>query len=218
VAASLKSSVVPGGTLPVAEAISMASLFPLTVGQYQRMIDQGIVPEDNTVELLHGVLVRKDRSSPGDKSMGHSPLHRLIISLLTQLASRINNSNRFVQIQLPVICPPDGAPEPDAAVVRGTPRDYSQRLPEARDVFSVIEVAHSSLNRDRDDKLPIYASMAIAQCLIVNLNNSTVEVFEEPDAGSQRYRKRTVVISGGRVGLKVGESETFDFDAAEILP
>lgn len=150
--------------------------------------------------------------------MGHSPLHRLVISLLTQLALRINNASRFVQIQLPVVCPPDGAPEPDAAVVRGSPRDYAARFPTSRDVFSVIEVAHSSLARDHDDKLPIYASAGIPQCLIVNLNNNTIEIFEDPDAASQQYRTKATADRDARIILKVGDAEIFEFEAAEILP
>ena len=196
----------------------MASLFSLTVEQYQRMIDERIMPEDSTVELLCCVLVRKDRGSPGDDSMGHSPLHRLIISLLAELAIKINNASRFLQIQLPVICPPDGAPEPDAAVLRGSPRDYSSRLPSAQDVFSVIEVSHTSLSRDHDDKLPIYAAAGIPQYLIINLNNNTIEVFEDPDTLSEQYRTKTTVERTERVRLRVGEDEFFEFAAADVLP
>jgi hypothetical protein len=66
-----------GSSLPLADAVAAASLFPLNVEQYQQMIDQGIVPEDSSVELLRGELVLKNRTSPGEDSMGHSPLHRL---------------------------------------------------------------------------------------------------------------------------------------------
>src|SRR5215218_236792 len=97
---------------PMEEALARASVVPLTVEQYQRMIDEGILPEDSTVELLHGVLVRKDRSVIGEDPMGHSPLHRLVVALLTSLAARITNERQHFQIQLPVVCPPDGAPEP----------------------------------------------------------------------------------------------------------
>jgi Uma2 family endonuclease len=204
--------------VPLVDALAMADLYPLSVEQYQQMIDQGIVPEDSSVELLRGMLVRKDRTSPGEESMGHSPLHRLIISLLTDLAERIKNASRFIQIQLPVICPPYGAPEPDAAVVRGAPRDYSARLPTSRDVFSVIEVAHSSIARDEEDKLPIYAAANIPQYLIVNLNNNTIEIFEDPDPPAGQYRRRATVQSGGRVRLKVGDAEEFEFDAVDVLP
>jgi hypothetical protein len=52
----------------------MSRYMPITVEQYHRMIDSGILPEDSSVELLHGLLVRKDRGSPGDDFMGQSPV------------------------------------------------------------------------------------------------------------------------------------------------
>jgi hypothetical protein len=50
-------------------------------------------------------------------------LHRLVVALLTPLAGRINSERCHLQIQLPVECPPGGAPEPDGSIVRGAPRD-----------------------------------------------------------------------------------------------
>src|SRR5438874_7306608 len=104
-------SLAPAIASPVLEAVARASIVPLTIGQY-RMIDEKIVPEDSMLELLRGVLIRKDRSSPGEDPIGHSPRHRLAISLLTLLAGRLLALGRFMQIQLPIACPPDGAPEP----------------------------------------------------------------------------------------------------------
>jgi len=99
--------------------LSRAAVVPLTVEQYQRMIEEGIVPEDSTVELLRGVMVRKDRSVIGEDPMGHSPLHRVVVALLTKLAAKVDDGTRHLQIQLPVVCPPHGEPEPDAAIVAG---------------------------------------------------------------------------------------------------
>ncbi len=182
------------------------------------MIQEGIVSEDASAELLRGVLVKKDRSSPGEDPMGHSPLHSLVISLLIRLARSIENAQRFVRIQLPVVCPPDGAPEPDASVTKGSERDYANRLPTASDVFNLIEAAHSSIERDQEDKLPIYAAAGIAQYVIINLNNDTIEVYEDPDPANEQYRTKITVDRGGRVGLLVGDKERFEFDPADVLP
>jgi Uma2 family endonuclease len=114
--------------------------------------------------------------------------------------------------------PPDGAPEPDASVIRGTPRDYAGRLPGKGDVFAVIEVAHGSLGRDRYDKLPIYAGAGVPQYLIINVVNNTIEVFEDPDPGPEDYRTKSTVDGGQRIRLKVGDQEVFEFDAAAVLP
>jgi Uma2 family endonuclease len=199
------------------EALARVSVVPLTVDQYVRMIEKGIVSEDGGVELLRGVLVRKDRSVIGEDQMGHSPLHVMIVSLLTALAARINGERRYLQIQLPVVCAPDSAPEPDAAIVRGAPRDYADRLPAAGDVSCVIEASHSSLERDREDKLPLYAAAAVPQYVIINLQNQTVEVYSDPDPAGKQYRTRPTVEPGGTVELQQPEG-TFTIATSELLP
>ena len=210
-------SLAPAIASPVLEAVARASIVPLTIEQYQRMIDEKIVPEDSTVELLWGVLIRKDRSSPGEDPMGHSPRHRLAISLLTLLAGRLFGPGRFMQIQLPVTCPPDGAPEPDAAIVRGSPRDYAERLPAAGDVSSIIEAAHSSLDRDREDKLPIYAAAGVSQYIIINLVNDTIEVYQDPDPKAQQYRTKVTLERNQTLAIRLCDA-VFEVPVSELLP
>jgi Uma2 family endonuclease len=210
---------VPGvGTSPLAEMLSRAAVVPLTVEQYRRMIDEGIVPEDSTVELLRGVMVRKDRSVIGEDPMGHSPLHRVVVALLTKLAAKIDDGTRHLQIQLPVVCPPDGEPEPDAAIVSGNPRDYTGRLPTSADVSCVVEVAHSSLERDREDKLAIYAAAGIGQYVIINLQNMTIEVYAEPDAAGSQYRTRATLERAETVELRLPDGGVIQIGAGELLP
>lgn len=190
---------------------------PITVDQYHQMVQHGILPEDGSVELLRGALVRKDRSSPGEDPMGHSPLHKLVVSLLSALAARINSPQCHVQIQLPVSCPPDGEPEPDASIVRGVPRDYADRIPGPTDVSCVIEASHSSLDRDRDDKLPIYAEAGIGQYVLINLSNDTVEVYSDPDPAAQQYRSKITLIKGDTLTLRLPRG-AFEVPAADVLP
>jgi Uma2 family endonuclease len=205
------------GNSPVVEAIARASILPLTIPQYQRMISENIVPEGSTVELLRGVIVRKNRSSPGEDPMGHSPLHRMIIALLTALTVKINSDSRHMQIQSPIACPPDGAPEPDAAVIRGNPREYASRLPGPGDVSCVIEASHSSLDRDREDKLPIYAAAGIPQYIILNLFSNTVEIHTDPDRQLQEYRTKVTRERHETITLVLPDG-VLEIPAADVLP
>src|SRR5437763_4952677 len=91
---------------PLERVRGTISIVPITIEQYQKMIEQQIVPEDSTVELLRGILVRKDRSVIGEDPMGHSPLHVVVVALLTGLAAKINSDTAHLQIQLPISCPP----------------------------------------------------------------------------------------------------------------
>ena len=202
---------------PIADAVARMNIVPLSVEQYGQLIEDKILPEDATVELLRGVIVRKDRSSPGEDPMGHGKRHRLIVSILTVLAGKINNDSRFVQIQLPISCPPDNVPEPDAAIVRGSPHDYSERFPGPGDVSCVIEVAHSSLERDREDKLPIYASASVPQYVILNLFDNSIEIYTDPDSATQQYRTKITLNRSQTLSLQL-PSGAFDIPAPEILP
>lgn len=69
-------------------------------------------------------------------------------------------------------------PQPDICWVRE--RDYSTRSPHSDDILLVIEVADSSIERDRVSKLAAYAQAGIPDYWIVNLVDGQVEVYREP--------------------------------------
>lgn len=201
---------------PVAEAVARVSILPLTIEQYLRMIDQKIIPENATTELLRGVVVRKNRSSPGEDPMAHGPRHRMVVSLLTDLTTKVNRPGQHLQIQLPVACPPDGAPEPDGSIVRGSPRSYADRMPEPGDVTCVIEAAHSSLDRDREDKLPIYAAAGMPQYVIIHLANDTIEVYTDPDPAGEQYRTKATLERGDTLAFQLPEG-VLEVPVADVL-
>src|SRR3972149_2531438 len=72
----------------------------------------------------------------------------------------------------------ESEPEPDVAVVPGTARDYRAGHP--THAVLVVEVAESSLRRDREDKGSLYARAGIADYWIVNLVDRVLEVVREP--------------------------------------
>src|SRR5438270_2859607 len=122
------------GRLPLEVAADLIRLYRFNVAQYEKLLNIGVLPEDGSHELLGGLIVHKDRSVLGEDPMGHSPLHRKAVRLLTKLASRIDGPTRHLQIQSPISIPSDGEPEPDAAVILGADDAYTDRLPEAREV------------------------------------------------------------------------------------
>ncbi|MGA2499692.1 MAG: Uma2 family endonuclease [Tepidisphaeraceae bacterium] len=203
---------------PPARIRLLQSAMRVTVEQFQRMIETGIVPEDATKELLDGVIVPKDRGNLGDNSMGHSPQHRLAIRKLMFLATRIESGDHHMQIQLPIVLSDISAPEPDGAIVMGTDADYGDRLPSAADATCVIEAAHSSLERDTETKLPLYAAAGISQYLVVDLRENRVEVHVDPDRQAETYRSNTIVVKGQPIVLNLGGGQALTIDAGEILP
>ena len=97
----------------MAEAVSRVSILPLTIEQYLRMIDQKIIPENATTELLRGVVVRKNRSSPGEDPIAHGPRHRMVVSLLTDLDHEGSiGPGSICRFSFPSPAPPTGRRNP----------------------------------------------------------------------------------------------------------
>lgn len=191
-------------------------LLRMTADQYHDMIEKGIIPEGSPTELLDGMIVHKDSSDSVEDPMGHGPRHRLALRLLTRLAARIDSDLRHLQLQLPIHLSQYDEPEPDAAVILGSDRQFIDHLPTARDVACVVEVAQSSLERDAADKLVKYAHAGIAQYLIVNLRDGWVECFEQP--APDTYRRKTVIRRPDAVRLHLGLGEYLEIPVADFLP
>jgi Uma2 family endonuclease len=84
----------------------------------------------------------------------------------------------IVRIQAPVALGDDSEPEPDLAVVRGAPDDYSELHP-SRPAL-IVEVADSSLAFDRASKGSLYARAGVEDYWIVNLVDRVLEVYRDP--------------------------------------
>jgi len=134
------------------------------------MVAAGVITVNDRVELLEGVLVNK---------MSKGPEHSLSVVLLNETLRTVLPPGWYVSIEQPVSMD-DSEPEPDAAVIRGKPRDHTTRHPQAAEVAIVIEVADSSLRRDREDKRRIYTRNGIAVYWIVNVADRLIDVFTNP--------------------------------------
>jgi hypothetical protein len=190
----------------------------LTVGQVHAMTMAGILPESPRTELIDGLLVYKDRSAHGEDPMTIGKRHNLVVKLLGRLDPELAKHGCHMQTQGPVSLPPYDEPEPDGAVLRGEPRDYSERLPEGADAHCVIEVADASLDYDRTTKLEMYARAGVPQYVIVNLREGCLEVHEQPVREEQRYARALVLGPGERVALRVGDDARVEVGADRILP
>lgn len=201
------------------ESAGRLQLAPLTVEQYEAMIAQGILPDGEPIELIDGLLVLKDRSSAGGDPLTIGPHHQLVLNKLARLGPRFEARGCYLSIQGPIRIPPRDEPEPDVAVIAGRPEDFGERHPGPEAVLAVIEVADSSLLRDRTTKLRIYAGAGIRQYVIVNLVERQVEVYEEPLAREQRYARSTIRTGQQIVAIAAGAGEAFEtIEAKDLLP
>jgi Uma2 family endonuclease len=153
---------------------------PFSVAEYHRMVDAGILTEDDRVELLEGVIVLM---SPQKEP------HAQAIEVLTEaLVLQVRGRYR-VRPQLPLTLGDRSEPEPDLAVVP-LPEPGAPAL-NRRAALLVIEVAGESLRKDRLAKSRIYARAGIPEYWVVNLEERCVEVSRDPDVEAGVYRAST---------------------------
>ena len=139
---------------------------------YHRMERLGLLG-DKRVELLHGVICTM---SP------IYPLHAFAVDQLNRLFGARIGDRALVRVQNPVVAHDESEPEPDLAIV--PPGDYSERHPDR--AFLVIEVADTSLRKDRLIKGPLYAESGFPEYWLVNLTEKVVEVHRHPQGDAWR--------------------------------
>jgi Uma2 family endonuclease len=146
----------------------------LTVHDYHRLGEAGVLGEDDRVELLEGQLV--DMSPIG-------PRHAFVIDLLTRLLVLAVGDRAWVRVQNPVVLDSGSEPQPDIVVARPKPGGYLDAHPRPEDVLLLIEVADSSFEFDSGAKRELYARAGIREFWIVDLTNNRVLVHRSPTGG-----------------------------------
>lgn len=156
----------------------------LTVEQYHQMIAAGILMDGDPIELLEGWLITQ---------MTQKPRHSLVNQLLNDALLPAVPAGYFLNVQEPITTD-DSEPEPDISIVRGIRRDYAEHHPYPQDVVLVIEVADTTLMRDRTLKVRVYANAHIPVYWIVNLPDSQIEVNKTPSGSGAdaAYQERTL--------------------------
>jgi Uma2 family endonuclease len=190
----------------------------LTVDLYDFYVETGKLPEDPTTELIDGLIVQKDRATAGENPMTVGNLHAWVITQVAKLLALVQANGASLRIQLPIRIPPRNEPEPDAAVVRQDAEDYLQAHPIPADVYSIIEVADSSLQYDRSTKLGVYANAGIPCYVIINLPERKIEVFTEPVPGRGTYSEMEEIRAGGVLRLNVGNGKMIEVPAERLIP
>jgi Uma2 family endonuclease len=142
---------------------------PLRRIEYDRLISEGLIGPGDPLELLGGALMVAEPQGSA---------HFTTILLVEEALRAAFGHGWHTRVQGPLALDDDSEPEPDLAVVRGTPRDYRDGHP-ARPAL-VVEVAESSLALDREIKGSLYARARLLDYWIVNLVDRVVEVLRDP--------------------------------------
>jgi Uma2 family endonuclease len=172
--------------------------FHFTVDHYQKMVESGILTEDDRVELIDGELITM---SPV------GPLHVACVIALSEALTLKLQGTATVSTQNPVRLSDDTEPLPDIAVLRRKKSRYRDALPTSRDVLIAIEVWDTTALYDRTVKIPRFGRAGIKESWLVDLKAQTIETFWGLRQGqytkTATYRLGDQITSASVVGLTV---------------
>jgi Uma2 family endonuclease len=147
------------------------------VTEYYRMAAAGVLSENDRVELIEGEIV--EMNPIGSR-------HAACVGRLTEFLGRLVGGEAIVWVQNPVQVNDYSEPLPDVTLLKRRDDFYAQANPQPSDVLLIIEVADSSVEYDRDIKVPLYAGAAIPEVWLVNLPQETIEIYTQPVGDAYR--------------------------------
>ncbi|QBQ53533.1 Uma2 family endonuclease [Nitrosococcus wardiae] len=164
---------------------------PFTVQDYHRMAEVGILHEDDRVELLDGEIL--EMSPIGSR-------HAAAVDYLTAWLSREVGERAIVRVQSPIRLSLYSEPQPDLTLLKPRSDFYASAHPGPEDVLLLIEMAESSLDDDRDLKLPRYAEAGILESWIIDLPGQRLLVYREPVG--RKYQSIQEYHCSGNIALR----------------
>lgn len=138
-----------------------------TVDDYYRMIDWGMIKDVERAEIIEGELI---------KQMPIGKRHAACVKKLDEILRDELGKSVTYSVQDPISLDEFNEPQPDVALLKRRDDFYSGKQPMAEDVLLLIEVSDSTLDYDRNRKIPLYAKHEIPEVWLINLINGTIEV------------------------------------------
>lgn len=145
-----------------------------TVDDVLRMVDAGILREDENVELIEGELVMMAAKYAPHENIKHA---------LNLALARSVNDELYVAIESSLRLADDIIVEPDITVIARELYKTTRRLVEPRpeDVRLLIEIAASSMTYDRKVKARLYARHGIREFWVIDPTERVTWVHTGPE-------------------------------------
>jgi Uma2 family endonuclease len=165
------------------------------------MRETGILAEDDRVELLDGEVYVMSPIGPS---------HVALVNRLNKIIMRQIEDDAIISIQNPVQLDDYSEPQPDVAILSLRDDYYDQALARPDDILLIVEVADTSLDYDRDQKLPRYAASNVAEVWIIDVERQTIEQYSQPLQG--QYTQLNKILLGNTVTSKTSPIVQFTTD------
>ena len=185
--------------------VAQLPLRRFTVDEYFAMAEAGILKREERVELIDGVIV--EMAPIGNNHMGTTDLY-------TMTFAREVGDRAIVRVQGSILLAERSMPEPDLVLLRARQDFYRYRAAVPDDVLLLIEVAESSVDYDRYQKLPRYAQAGIPEVWITVLPERIIEAHSEPVDGA--YTRNLIYVPGDTISPSA--LPDIELAVSDILP
>jgi hypothetical protein len=155
--------------------------YRFTADEFEQMGRAGIFHEDQRLELVDGIVLEM------------SPIgtdHAACVDRLNRILSRCVGDRAIVRVQGPVRLGLHSESMPDLAILNQRDDFYARAHPQPDDILLIIEVADTTVEYDRDTKMPLYATAGIPEAWLVDLEDETITAYREPTTGGFRQQEQ----------------------------
>jgi Uma2 family endonuclease len=142
-------------------------LHRITVDEFHRMAEVGLLDPDARVELIEGVII--DMAKIGE-------LHAVIVDRLNRRFVRTLGDEAIVRVQGPVRLSNYTEPLPDLALLKPRSDEYRRGHPRGTDTMLAVEVSDTTLRFDLRTKMPLYARHGVEEVWVADVNRSGLHV------------------------------------------
>ncbi|MDB6088127.1 MAG: Uma2 family endonuclease [Gammaproteobacteria bacterium] len=171
----------------------------ITVDEYYRMAEVGLLAPDARVELIDGEII--DMAPIGSRHGGTE-------TQLLELLYAAVGARAMVRSKLPVRLSNWSEPQPDVSVVKRRQDYYKTAHPTAEDVVLIVEVSDTSLHHDLTVKASLYARHGIPEVWIIDLDAEQIHFFRSPSG--ETYTEVSADKTPGLVTLAMLPDVTVD--------
>ncbi|MDJ0845882.1 Uma2 family endonuclease [Crocosphaera sp.] len=154
------------------------TLMKWTIEDYHRMIEAGIL-NDHHVELIAGEIIEMSPEGTFHRFLNHRGVK--------YLRSILENEAEIMECHPITLL--DSEPEPDITIVRTPDTLYLNRHPYPEDIYLLIEIADSTLNKDLMEKKNLYAKFNIPEYWVIDIKNKLLYVFQNPQGDNYQITK-----------------------------
>ncbi len=177
-----------------------------TVDQFHYLGDLGMF-EGRRAMLIDGVIIEEGPMNPP---------HAIAGEKTEEVIRKAFGAGWRVRVQKPLVLGLTTDPEPDVAVMRGTPQGATTH-PTTADL--VVEISDTSLHLDTTTKAEWYATAGIPDYWVLDVPGRRLLVFRDPaqvPAGVAAYRTHLIFQSGDSVSPLAAPAATIA--VADLLP